>query len=269
MDKIDILLVNDDGIQSNGLLELKNSLENNFDANVTVVAPSNQQSGIGRAISLFEPLRITKVKLPDCTEGFAVSGTPTDCVVLGIFKILDKIPDYVVSGINIGENLGTEITTSGTLGAAFEGAHHGAKSIACSLQVKTDDIKFNEGHAPVEFKNSAKILSNVLKKSIECDVFDSGCDVLNVNVPHEADAKTPWEITTLAKKMYTTHIDQRKDPRGRDYYWIDGSPVYDEEEGTDVHAVRNKNNVSITPLTLDTTLKNLELFKKEYSDKLI
>jgi len=261
---LEILLVNDDGIYSNGLLALKNVISEDFDANVTVVAPSNQQSGIGRAISLFEPLRITKTKLADCSEGYAVSGTPSDCVVLGIYQVLKKVPDFVISGINIGENLGTEITTSGTLGAAFEGSHHGAKSVACSLHVTTDHLKFKEGESPIDFFNAAKVFKNVFEKFID-DEFP--CDVLNVNIPDDATLDTPVEITTLARKMYTTHVEERIDPRSRSYYWIDGYPIMEEEDGTDVFAVRRKKHVSVTPLTLDNTIKNLESFKETYAKK--
>jgi len=260
---LDILLVNDDGIYSNGLIALKDALLEKFDARVTVVAPTNQQSGIGRAISLFEPLRITKTRLADGSWGYAVSGTPTDCVILGIYEILRKVPDVVISGINIGENLGTEITTSGTLGAAFEGAHHGAKAIASSLQVTSDHLKFREGETPIDFTIPAKITANVVEKMLD---YDFPCDVINLNIPEGATEETPIEITRLARKMYTTHVEERIDPRGRSYYWIDGYPILEEEEDTDVYVVRRKRHISLTPLTLDTTIKNLEEFRKKFEE---
>jgi len=258
---MDILLVNDDGIYSNGLLALKSVLSEELDAKVTIVAPTNQQSGIGRAISLFVPLRITKTKLADGDYGYAVSGPPTDCVILGIYKILKKVPDIVISGINVGENLGTEITTSGTLGAAFEGAHHGAKALACSLQITKDHLKFKEGEIPIDFITPSKIVVKVVKKYFENDF---PCDVINLNIPENATENTPIEITRLGRKMYTTRIEEREDPRGREYYWIGGDPVEDDEEGTDVYVLRKKRHISLTPLTLDTTIKNLEDFKRKY-----
>ena len=254
-------MVNDDGIYSNGLLALKSVLTEELDANVIIVAPTNQQSGVGRAISLFEPLRITKTKLSNGDYGYAVSGTPTDCVILGIYKVLKKIPDMVISGINVGENLGTEITTSGTLGAAFEGAHHGAKSLACSLQITANHLKFKEGETPINFITPSKITCKIVKKYLDEDI---PCDVINLNIPENANENTPICITRLAKKMYSTHIEERTDPRGRSYYWIDGYPIMEEEEGTDVYAVRKKGLVSLTPLTLDTTINNLEEFKEKY-----
>jgi len=258
---MDILLVNDDGIYSNGLLLLKSVLNEELDANVTIVAPTNQQSGVGRAISLFVPLRITKTKLSNRDYGYAVSGTPTDCVILGIYKILKKVPDMVISGINVGENLGTEITTSGTLGAAFEGAHHGAKSLACSLQITKDHLKFREGEMPIDFANASKIVVKVVKKYFDQDF---PCDVINLNIPEDADINTPIEITRLGKKMYSTHVEEREDPRGREYFWIGGYPINNDEEGTDVYTLRKKKHVSLTPLTLDTTIKDLNNFKNKY-----
>ncbi len=261
---MDILIVNDDGIYSPSLVSLYKALKDKFkDVNITIVAPTNQQSGIGRAISLFEPLRISKVKLDKDIYGYAVSGTPTDCVILGIYQILKKVPDLVISGINIGENLGTEIMTSGTLGAAFEAAHHGAKALASSLQMTTDDYKFSEVGIPIDFTIPAKITAEIAEKYLK---YDLPCDVLNLNIPEKATLKTPVEITRLARKMYTTHVEERKDPRGRPYYWIDGYPVFEEEEDTDVYVLRKKGHISITPLTLDTTIKNLEEFKEKYKD---
>ncbi len=262
-----ILLVNDDGIYSTGLLELKKHIENRLpNAEVTVVAPTNQQSGVGRAISLFEPLRITETKLLDGSIGYAVSGTPTDCVILGIYKILNKIPDIVVSGINIGENLGTEITTSGTLGAAFEGAHHGAKALACSLQVLDDHLKFKEGESSYSrFTIPAKITSKVVEQYLK-NGFN--CDVINLNFPENVKEDTDIKITKLAKKMYSAHIDERTDPRNRSYYWISGDPIIDIDPETDVYTIRTEGKISLTPLTLDTTIKHLDEFKVKYSDNI-
>ncbi len=262
---VDILLVNDDGIYSPALTKLKSILKEELDANVVIVAPTNQQSGVGRAISLFEPLRINKTKLSNGDYGYAVSGTPTDCVILGIYRILKKVPDLVISGINIGENLGTEITTSGTLGAAFEGAHHGAKSMASSFQITADHLKFKEGDNPIDFEIPAKITCKVAKNYLDNDY---PCDLINLNIPEDAEENTPIEITRLAKKMYSTHIEERTDPRGRSYFWIDGYPIMEEDEDTDVYAVRKKKVVSLTPLTLDTTIKDLDKFKKMYFKKI-
>ena len=261
---MDILLVNDDGIYSNGLVELKQKILNemgNENINITIVAPTNQQSGVGRAISLFEPLRITKTKLSDGSLGYAVSGTPTDCVILGIYEVLKKVPDIIISGINIGENLGTEITTSGTLGAAFEGAHHGAKSIACSLQITEDHLKFKEGESSANFEIPAKITAKIVKEYLY-NGFD--CDVINLNFPENVKEDTPIAITKLAKKMYSTHVEERTDPRNRSYYWIGGAPIIDSDEETDVYTIRVKGNISLTPLTLDTTIRNLDEFKRKY-----
>lgn len=127
-----------------------------------------------------------------------------------------------------------------------------------------DHLKFKEGESPIEFLTTARIVKNVFKKFLG-DEFP--CDVVNINVPDNATENTPVEITKLAKRMYSMHVEERIDPRSRSYYWLDGYPVMDEEDGTDVYAVRNKRNVSVTPLTLDNTAKNLDEFKEKYAKK--
>ena len=253
---MDILLVNDDGIYSEGILELKHEISNelnNEDINITIVAPISQQSGVGRSISLYDPIRISKTKLSDGSCGYAVSGTPADCVILGIHKILNKTPDMVVSGINIGENIGTEITTSGTVGAAFEGAHHGAKAIASSIQV---DCESN-----LNFKTSAKITAKIVKEYL---YNGFNCDVINLNFPITVKEDTPIEITKLARRMYHAQVNERTDPRNRSYYWISGAPTNHANEGTDIHTLMSKKNISLTPLTLDTTINNFNDFARGY-----
>ena len=119
-----ILLSNDDGVDASGILALKQAVEEFGE--VYVVAPSNQQSGIGHALTLYEPLRINKTILRDGSLAYSVSGTPTDAVTLGVYEIMDEKPDLVISGINTGQNTGKgELTTSGTLGAAMEAASLG------------------------------------------------------------------------------------------------------------------------------------------------
>lgn len=148
-----ILISNDDGINSSGLLASKNAVEPLGET--VVVAPSKQQSGIGRALTLFEPLRLNQVVLKDESIGYSVSGTPTDSVTLGLFELMDKKPDLCISGINIGENIGKgELTTSGTLGAAMEAASYGIPTIAISQEVTRGDLKFEERHLEINFENS-------------------------------------------------------------------------------------------------------------------
>ena len=130
------------------------------------MAPATQQSGIGHALTLFEPIRVTATHLPDGSEAFSVSGTPTDAVIIGIYELTESKPDSVISGINIGENLGkSELSTSGTIGAAMEAAVHGVPAIAVSLQVTRGDIKFHDGHVDVDFRHCCQDITYCCKKN--------------------------------------------------------------------------------------------------------
>lgn len=249
-----ILISNDDGVNSSGILAAKRAVEKLGE--VTVVAPSSQQSGIGRALTLFEPLRISSVNLKDGSQGFSVSGTPTDAVTLGIFELMDEKPDLLISGINIGENIGKgELTTSGTIGAAMEAASFGIPSIAISQQVLRGDIKFEEGHIELDYSLSEKILYKIAKQILNKGLPD-GADLLNVNIPSHSSSEDIL-IARLGERMYNPHIEMRFDPRGKAYYWIDGSPYEDDEEGTDGHALKVEKRPTLTPLSMDLT-SNLE-----------
>ncbi len=210
-------------------------------------------SGVGRSISIMEPIRVSHVVF-DGMEGYAVDGTPTDSVIIGIYEIIGDIPDLVVSGINMGENISTEsVTTSGTVCAALEAATHGCRAIAISQQMK-DFEKFEFVFRPVNFELAKAVLRKIAVAILE-NGLPEGVDVLNVNVPAKSNKpsnKPEFEVTRLARRLYRTRIEKRKDPRGRSYYWIDGIEVGSAEEGTDIHALRN-GKVSITPLTLDLT----------------
>lgn len=245
-----ILVTNDDGIYSSGLKAAYQALKNDFDTEL--IAPSTQKSGIGRAISLFEPIRVSKVTAFD-KEAYSIGGTPTDSVIIGIHSILDKKPDLVVSGINLGENLSSEaVTTSGTIGAALEASTNDISAIAASVKLIDEGNKFHEGRIDVDLEYTKKIIHKLVK-GIEKNGFPEEVDVLNLNIPEDADKDTPIRITELAKRIYDTSVDERKDPRGRPYYWIDGGYVESVEEGTDVDVVLNKNEISITPVSLGMT----------------
>ena len=135
------LISNDDGITASGILASKKAVEDICET--YIVAPERQQSGIGHALTLYEPLRVNEHILSDGSKGYGVSGTPTDAVTIALFEILDKKPDIMISGINTGYNIGkSELTTSGTLGAAIEAASFEIPSIAISQEVTRDDVKF-------------------------------------------------------------------------------------------------------------------------------
>lgn len=243
-----ILITNDDGLYSAGLKASYDALKDLGD--VYVVAPAVQKSGVGRSISIMEPIRVSEVNV-NGMKAYAVDGTPTDAVILGIHKITGHIPDVVVSGINLGENISTEsVTTSGTVGAALEAATQGSAAIAISLEVPDVD-KFEFVFKPFDFSFAMKILRRLVETIIDKGMPE-GVDVFNVNIPSKPGGEI--EITRLARRLYRTRIEERLDPRGRKYYWIDGTEIEDAEEGTDLHAIRN-GKVSITPLTLDSTAR--------------
>jgi len=242
-----ILLTNDDGVSSGGLWAAYEALSEIAD--VTVVAPSTQQSAVGRSISIFEPIRLHKVII-NGFDAYAVDGKPTDAVIIGLYALKLK-PDLVVSGINIGENLSFEsIMTSGTVGAALEAANQGTPAVAFSLEVSDQGMKFDDPRSGIRHDEGiGHIVAEVCTRIFESG-FPEGADILNVNIPSEI--RGGYEVTRLADKLFHTGVEERFDPRGRPYYWINGPLVDDAEVGTDVHAVR-QGRISLTPVTLDCT----------------
>ena len=248
-----ILITNDDGVYSAGLKAAYESVRDLGE--VTVVAPSTQKSGVGRGISIFEPLRVSHANV-DGFMAYAVAGTPTDSVIIGLFSIMEERPDLVLSGFNVGENISTDtVSTSGTIGAALEAASYGIPAIAASIQVIDEGDKFDDHRTysydfEVGIKFVNRIARNVINKGLP-----EGVDLLNINIPRHATMDTEIEITRLARKIFLTGVEKRLDPRGRPYYWINGDLVRDAEEGTDVKAVMKKGHISITPLSLDSTAR--------------
>jgi 5'-nucleotidase len=242
-----ILLTNDDGINSIGLWAAYEAIAPLGD--VTVVAPATQQSAVGRSISIFEPIRVNEVQM-NGVRAFAVGGKPTDSVIIGLYAKQLK-PDLVVSGINIGENLSFEsIMTSGTVGAALEASNQGTPAIAFSLQVEDQGDKFDDPrHHDQSFDDAKKVVQDITRTFLSRP-FPAGADVINVNIP--SVVKGGYEVTRLARKLFVTGVEERSDPRGRPYFWINGPLIEDAEEGTDVHSIR-KGNISVTPITLDCT----------------
>ena len=252
------LISNDDGITASGILAAKKAVEKLCDT--YVVAPELQQSGIGHALTLYEPLRVNEYTLKDGSLGYGVSGTPTDAVTIALFDILDEKPDIMISGINTGFNLGkAELTTSGTLGAAIEAASFGIPTIAISQEVVRDDIKFENGAVEIDLDFAEKMLTKlakiVLKKGLP-----EGIDLLNVNIPANP-INEEFEVVKLGKRMYVPIIDKRLDPREKPYYWIGGVPYNSDEPGSDGYELRRNQKTTITPLKLDLT-NNMSLLKE-------
>jgi 5'-nucleotidase len=256
-----ILITNDDGLYSLGLRASYDALKDLGD--VYVVAPMIQKSGVGRSISIMTPIRMHKVHV-NGMEVYAVDGTPTDAVILGIYEVIGEIPDLIVSGINLGENLSTEaVTTSGTVCSALEGATQGSKAIAISLEMP-DHEKFEIFPKEFDFSLAKRVLRKIARKVLK-DGLPEGVDVLNVNIPSKA-VDERIVVTRLARKLYKTRVEKRYDPRGREYYWIYGIEIEDAEEGTDIHALKS-GYVSVTPISVDLTaevdFKRLERWLNE------
>jgi len=231
-----ILVSNDDGIHSEGLRLLGESLRGLGE--VFIIAPDRERSAVGHSLTLDMPLRVKEVG----EHLFAVNGTPTDCIALGVLGILKSKPDLVVSGINMGQNLGDDITYSGTVSAAMEASLLRIPSFAVSL-VANDDYRFE---AAAEF--SCHLARLMMERPLPPDTL------LNVNVPNlsRSDIKGV-AITSLGRRHYSETVLEKIDPRGKAYYWIGGGDYkWEYKEGTDIEAI-NKNMISITPLHLDLT----------------
>jgi 5'-nucleotidase len=249
-----ILITNDDGVNSSGLLAAYEAVKGLGD--VVIVAPESQQSAVGRSMTLFEPLRVSRQTV-NGAAAYAVSGTPTDAVMVALFVIMEEKPDLVISGINIGENLSTEAaTTSGTIGAALEAASQGIPSIAVSIRVEDEGDKFMDISNKRDYSAAIEAIRRLAVNVLE-GKLPKGVDLLNVNIPGHAKPGSEVVVTSLARKMYNARIHNRKDPRGRAYYWIDGTVIEDAPEGTDLHTIMKLGKISVTPMTLDMTAPKL------------
>ncbi len=228
-----ILVTNDDGIFAEGLEQLATALATIAD--VVVMAPDREQSASSHSLTLNRPLRIKRVR----EHWYAVDGTPTDCVNLGIQGLLkESPPDLVVSGINYGLNLGGDVTYSGTVSAAFEASLHHLPGVAFSQEISEE----------TSFPASAE-----LARDIVCVLSEGGLPkdlLLNVNFPAAQPKGIEW--TRLGKRTYRQTVVEKLDPKGRKYYWIAGSPEWQEESGTDYQALRS-GFITMTPLHLDLT----------------
>ena len=239
-----ILVTNDDGVTAPGLLVLAGQLREL--GQVTVLAPDRNWSASGHVKTLHRPLRVKEVQLADGSPALASDGAPSDCVALAILGLIPDKVDIVVSGINPNANLGHDVTYSGTVTAAMEAAIWGVPSLAISL----DAPEYFTG--ALDFLPAAQVARKILSAILQHEI-PKGL-LLNVNVPYLAlDRLKGFKITRQGLRVYRDLLVERKDPRGRPYYWIGGeAPTGVHEEGTDVGALMD-GYVSITPLQLDLT----------------
>jgi 5'-nucleotidase len=241
---MNILLTNDDGIHAQGLWVLYETFARRH--SVTVVAPDRERSAVGHGITLNQPLRATRIKANNGCLGYAVNGTPVDCIKMGLMEILDTKPDLVISGINPGANVGVNINYSGTVAAAKEAALYKIPAIAVSLQ----------GHKVAGYDYAAlftaKLAENVCQKGLPFGT------ILNVNIPDiPIDKIKGVRISRQGTSLYAEYIEKRVDPRNRTYYWhgLDSQTVFNNPELDG--AALNENFISITPIKCDMTDYNM------------
>lgn len=251
---MNILITNDDGIHAPGIFAIKQALE--MIAEVLVVAPDTERSAVGHAITLSDPLRVSEIHKENSFFGYAVNGTPADCVKLGLRCLSKKSIDVVVSGINMGPNTATNIMYSGTVSAAAEAVIMGVPGLAVSL------TSFDTP----EFEYSCSLAQQLVKKIVENGLPEG--TLLNVNVPPlKPDEIEGIVITRQGKGRYEESFDKRIDPNNRIYYWMTGKRMnLDHEDDVDDVVIRQK-KVSITPVRYDLTdtdmLQKLHLWNIE------
>ncbi len=241
-----ILLCNDDGIQAHGLWVLYKILKNL--GTVIVVAPTEEKSTTGHSLTLHKPLRV--IQYPRLGKNFyGVTGSPADCVNLGVRELMKQKPDWIVSGINRGANLGQDVYYSGTVSAAREAAMMGFRAMAISLVV---DFKKPKPETELHFETAAK-LSRKLVQQFN-DVKLPYGTVLNLNVPdvREKDVKG-LRLAFQGFRHYSGGIWKRRDHRGKDYFWVGGTySGFKNEKGTDCYDT-NRGYATLTPLEMDCT----------------
>jgi 5'-nucleotidase len=245
-----VLLTNDDGIFAKGIEALYVALKEEHE--VTAVAPETEQSAVGHAITFLDPLRVTPVRRNGSFFGYALNGTPADCVKIAITELLKPLPDVVVSGINMGANVGVNVIYSGTVSAATEAALLGVPSIAVSIDsFDTPDFSAATTFVP-------KVLSHIGKKGLPPGIS------LNINVPNvPAELVKGVRITHQGKLRCVESYDRRVDPRNHVYYWLCNSAIINDTDPMSDSAALSDHFVSVTPIHHDLThYRTMDLLKQ-------
>lgn len=254
----EILITNDDGFESEGLKKLVKMLKKEFKAKITVVAPATEKSACSHSITLTKPLRFVKVgkrfyKLDD--------GTPADCVYLALAALYkNRLPDLVISGINMGANVGEDITYSGTCAGAMEAVLQGIPALALSQFYKTNEKELN-------FKNALNITKELVEK-----IFNQGFpldkkEFLNVNFPSPKSKFKGVKICKAGKRVYNFKAHTTTNPRGVEYFWLASANLdFEDEKNSDI-ALSKQGYATITPIMLDlTAYKKMQNLKKWLKD---
>lgn len=246
-----ILVTNDDGITAEGIKSLQQTMRQFGE--VVVIAPDSPMSGMGHAITIGEPLRLKKDDFFDGIDAYACTGTPVDCVKLGIYEVLHRKPDLIVSGINHGANTASNILYSGTMSAAVEGAMEGIPSIGFSLCSFDKDASFDRAMEVVQ-QVTAQVLENGMPEGV----------CLNVNVP-DVEKIEGVKVCRQAHAFWEDRFDKRLDPFKQPYYWLTGDFVEQQQaDDTDLYWI-DKNYATVVPTQFDMTaykaMKEIENWK--------
>lgn len=236
-----IFVTNDDGVTSKGIRSLI-EVAKKF-GKVVVIAPDKPQSGMGHAITISQPLRLTPVDLFEGIEAYSCSGTPVDCVKLGVYEVMHRKPDLLLSGVNHGENTSTNVLYSGTMSAAVEGAMENIPSFGFSLK---------DFHADADFKGTQMVAEKLIKEVLIHGMPEHTC--MNVNVPKlPANEIKGIKFCKQAHAFWEDRFDKRLDQFGRPYYWLTGNfECQSNEEDTDLYAMEN-GYASVVPTQFDLT----------------
>ena len=269
---MNILISNDDGVFAPGILAAKQAVEDL--ANVTVVAPDENNSSVGRRMTLFKHLEIKSVELEDGSEAYSVSGSPADAVIVGAEYVMDVKPDLVITGINQGVNISCDITSSGTVCAAFEAVSLGIPAIAASLfmdpktSYKQDEN--GEWYLDYDFSLAKRVLHDIVLKIIN-EGFPEGVDLFNLNVPSNYESEEV-KVTRLSDKMIDKKVidntDEEKaelfnyplqeNQNSDDLIMIAPDLVSEYDEGSDGYALMIEKRPSLTPLKVNMTYESLK-----------
>ncbi len=243
-----ILITNDDGVTSDGILTLAKRLSKEH--KVVVVAPESEKSAVGHAITIHFPIWVKELNICSYAKVFSTTGTPADCVKLGIDELF-KNPDLIISGINRGPNLGTDVIYSGTVSGAMEGSMSGYPAIAVS----------SADYANPNYESAAEFTAKFIKE------FDFSSlppfTTLNINVPAlNYEEIKGWRFTRQSKRRWRDFFESRKDPFGRTYYWMMGEIIEDDDDPLADYKAVKEGYVSITPISVFLT-------NEDYLEKLL
>ena len=251
MSKSLILITNDDGYNAKGIRALVEAVSSMGE--IIVVAPDRPQSGMGHAITVNDPIRCYETDFFKDIKAYCCTGTPVDCVKMGLYLLKDRTPDLILSGINHGSNVSTNVLYSGTMAAAVEGALEGIPSIGFSLTTYSSNA---------DFSSSIMYIKQIVNKVISTGIKKGTC--LNVNIPDvEENLINGIQICRQGRAFWDDTFDKRTDPLGKDYYWLTGS-FSSKEQGEDADINYLKNNyITVVPTQFDMTCYNsLEDLKK-------